>query len=173
MVQLRAWHLDCSDTRLQGLKMDRGGAGFFKLGCDNPLRHGGDTVQGSSEIISCMQEGCIMNESENAACVGTPALALPPASGKNDFCVLCSSDCGIAFPEAFVGNGGIASLLSLGFFSALLCECVLLASPSLCSSFLCFSPAGLVCCHVLLLGCVLNYKSSGTEGLIKLCDAIC
>lgn len=68
--------------------MDRGGTGFFKLGCDDPLRHGGDAVQDSSEIISCMQEGCIMNECGNAARVGTPALALPPASRRVIF--VCS-----------------------------------------------------------------------------------
>lgn len=46
------------------------------------------------------------------ASLGLPASVLPPASGKLVCCVfflhvLCNSDCGIAFPEAFVETWGV------------------------------------------------------------------
>lgn len=56
---------------------DRGDTGILKLICDNPLRHKGDTVRGSSGIIFCMQGGCVVNKSEHTAGVGSPASALP------------------------------------------------------------------------------------------------
>lgn len=84
IVQLRAWRLDCG---LQ--KWIEAVQGFSSSTVIILLRHGGDTVQDSSEIVSCVREDCIMNDCGNAAHVGTLALALPPASGKMIF--MCSA----------------------------------------------------------------------------------